>query len=76
MITLQSKKEKELEKVRFMENIKKSLEAGMLCTVDRETFPFIHEEHADWQFGCLCHITNDDTCLCDVTDINKWGQGS
>ena len=42
---LENKKEKVKKKVSFMENVKMPTEAGMLCTIDRETFHMFSKTH-------------------------------
>ena len=46
----------------------------MICTIDRDTFFCSQRRIRD--SGVSCHITNDDTHLFDVIDINKLIQGS
>ena len=52
-------------------------EAGMFCTIDGETFFYSFKKNT-WigNSDALCHISNDNTCHYDVTNINKLVQGS
>ena len=38
LLTMDNNKKEEIKKVIFADNAKKPMEAGMLCTIDRETF--------------------------------------
>ena len=46
-------------------------EAGMMCTIDGETYHMFTKNMWSGDSGTLCHITNDDTSLFDITIINK-----
>ena len=35
----------------FMEDVKKSMEAGLMCTIDGDTF--FHKEYMDWRLWCV-----------------------
>ena len=52
------------------------MEIVMLCTIDGWTFYSFTKNIWIRNFGASCHITNNDTGLCDITDINKLVQGS
>ena len=48
----------------------------MMCTIDGDTF-FLFTKNTWFGYsGASCHITNDDTDLYDITDINESIQGS
>ena len=47
----------------------------MLFTIDRETVPLFMKNTLIGNFGISCCITNNDTGLYDVTNINKLLQG-
>ena len=53
-----------------MENIKKPMEAGMLCMIDGEIFCFFTKDIWIGDSGASYHITNDNMGLCDVTEVN------
>ena len=65
-----------MKKLRFMENVKNPMKAGMLCTIDGKTFHSFAKNTWIGSLSASCHITYDDTSLCDITDINKLVQGS
>ena len=56
--------------------MKKTREVGMLCTIGRETFHSFTKNTWISVFGTLCHITNKDTGLYNLTKINKMVEGS
>ena len=49
--------------------------AGMMCTIDEETFLVTKNTWIGY-LGTTYHITNNDTGLYDVTNINQLVQGS
>ena len=51
------------------------MEAGILCTIDGETFHSIAKNTWIDNSGASCHITNNNTGLYDITEINKLVQG-
>ena len=59
-----------------MGNVKKPMEIGLLFTIDEETFHSFTKSTWIGDYGALCHITNDDAGLNDVTKINELVQGS
>ena len=72
-------KEKETkEKVRFASDVHvgKPVEESMMCIIDGETFFFLEKRRWIGDWGASCHITNNDTGLYNVTDINESVQGS
>ena len=75
-LTRESKKESKKIKVRFMEDVKQPSEAGMMCTIDRDTFFSFTKNTWIGDLGVSCHITKDNTGLYDITDIDKTIQGS
>ena len=52
------------------------MEAGMFCTIDRETFLLSTKNMWINDSSASCHMTNNDTCFYDVTNINKLIQAS
>ena len=72
----ESKKESKKKKVWFAEDVKQPSEAGMMCTIDSDTFFSFTKNTWIGDSGASCHITNNDTGLYDITDINKSIQGS
>ena len=69
-------KEKVKKKVWFAENVKMPMEASMLCTINGDTIFLFTKNTLIRDSGALCHIMNNHTSLFDITDINKWIQGS
>ena len=63
-------KENKKKKVRFMEDVKQPLDAGM------NTFFSFTKNTWIGDLGASCHITNDDTGLYNINDINELIQGS
>ena len=54
-------KENEAKKKEWLvENVKKHTEAGLLCTVDRETFHMFTKNTWIGDLDASCHIANDD----------------
>ena len=51
-------------------------EAGMMCTVNRETFYIFTKNTLISNSVTLCHITNNNMELYDVTKMNMLVQGS
>ena len=76
LLMRESKKEIKKKKVRFMEDIKQSLEAGMMCTIDGDTFFSFTKNTWIGDSGASCHITNNDTGLYDIIDFDESTQGS
>ena len=72
----ESKKECKKKKVWFMEDVKQPSEAGLICTIDGDTFFSFMKNTWIGDSGASCHITNNDTGLYDVMDINESIQGS
>ena len=54
-----------------MEDVKQPSEAGMMCTINRDTLFSFTKNTWIRDYGALWHITNNDTCLLDIIDINK-----
>ena len=63
-------------KVWFMENVKKALDAGMLCAIGIETVHSIMNKTWIGDLGASCHILQNDTRVYDVANINESVQGS
>ena len=59
-----------------MEDVKQPSGAGMLCTIDGGTFFSFTNNTWIGDSGASCHITNDNTGLYDISDIDKLIQGS
>ena len=76
LLMSESKKECKNKKVRFVEDVKQPSKAGMMCTIDGDTFFSFTKNTWIRDLGASCHITNNDTGLYDVTDINNSIQGS
>ena len=49
---------------------------GMLCNINGDTIYSFTKNTCIDDSGTFCHITNDDTNLCNMTDIYKSIQGS
>ena len=69
-------KENKKEKVRFMEDVKQPSEAGLMCTMDGNKFFSFTKNTWIRHLGVSCHITNNDTGLYNITNIDKLIQGS
>ena len=59
-----------------MEDVKHPLDAGMICTINGNTFFSFTKNTWIGDLGASCHITNDDTGLYNINDINELIQGS
>ena len=59
-----------------MENVKMPTGAGMWCTMDGETFQLFTKNTWIGDFCALCHITNNDIGLFNITKIYKLVQSS
>ena len=59
-----------------MEDVKQSLEVGMMCTIDGDTFYSFTKITQIGDSGASYHITNNNTGLYDVTDMDELIQGS
>ena len=62
-------------KVWIMENVKKPTEAGMLCTIDGETFNLFKKNTWIGDSGNSYHITKDDTDVSNITQMNEFSEG-
>ena len=51
------------------------MKAGMLCTINGDTF-YLFTKNTWIGYSGALHITNDDTSLFDIFDISKLIQGS
>ena len=74
LLTTKSKNECKKKKVWFVD-VKQPLEAGMMCTIDGDTFLFMKNTWIG-DSGASCHITNNDTDSFDITNIHDSIQGS
>ena len=63
-------------KLGFADDVKQLFEAGMMCTIDCDTFYSFTRNTWIRDSGASCHITNDDTSLYNITKINELIQGS
>ena len=54
-------KESKKKKVWFAEDVKQPSEAGMMCTINGNTFFSFTKNTWIGDLGASCHITNDDT---------------
>ena len=52
------------------------MKAGMLCTINGETFYSFTKNIWVGDSGTSFHISNNDTGLFDVTEVNKFVEGS
>ena len=59
-----------------MENEKKCLETGMMCTMDGTSFHLLTKNTWIGNSGATCHITNDENGMYDITEINESIQGN
>ena len=59
-----------------MEDVKQPANAGMMCTIDGDTFFLFTKNTWIGDSGVSCHITDDDTGLYDITYIDESIQGS
>ena len=59
-----------------MEDVKWPSEAGMMCTIDGNTFFSFMKNTWIGDLGASCHITNNDDGMYDIININKSIQGS
>ena len=73
-----NKKEKEIEnkKIRFAENVKQPSEAGMMCTINGNSFHLFTKNTWIGDSGASCHITNDEKGMFNVIEIQESIQGS
>ena len=65
------KKECKNKKVWFMEDLKQPSEAGMMWMIEDDTFFWFMENTWIRDSGASCHITNDDTRLYSITNIDN-----
>ena len=59
-----------------MEDVKQPSEAGMMCTIDGNTFFSFTKNIWIGDSGASCHITNKDTGIYDIINIDELIQGS
>ena len=72
---MENKKENIKKKTLFVEDVKLPSEAGMMCTINGDTFLFTKNIWIG-DFGVSCHIMNNHTSLFDIIDIKEFIQGS
>ena len=70
------KKENVKKKVWFMESVKLPMEAGILCTIDGDTFYLFTKNTWIGDSRAWCHIANHNISLFNVIDINELIQES
>ena len=77
-LTRDRRKEKNIEekKVWFAENDKQPSEAGMMCTIDGNTFHLFNKNTWIGNSCASCHMTNNESGMYDVIKIDKSIQGS
>ena len=68
---MEEEKEKEIKNIKFVDNFKKTMEAGTLCTIVSETFYSLTKNTWISNLGASWHITNNDTGFNDIHNINK-----
>ena len=68
---MENKKKNVRKTVWFTEDVKQPSEAGMMCTIDGDTFFSFTKSMWIADSGALCHIMNGDTSLFDIIDINS-----
>ena len=73
---IETKKKNVKKKVRFADNLKKPMEAGMMCAIDRDIFFWFTKNTCIRDSNALCYIATDDIGLFDVININELIQGS
>ena len=73
---MERKKRSVKKKVLFAEDVKQHSKAGMICTINGDTFCLFNKNTWIGDLGVLYHITNDDTGMYDITDIDEPIQGS
>ena len=76
LLTMENKKEYANKKIWFIDGVKQPLEAGMMCTIDSDTFYSFMKNTLIGDSGASCHITNDDTGMYNASNINESIQGS
>ena len=67
----ENEKEKVKKKVWFAENVKLPMEAGMLCTIDGDTFYLFMKSTWIGDSGTLLHIMNKNTSLFNIINIDE-----
>ena len=75
-LTMDNKRENVNKKVGFAEDVRKSEEAGMMCTVNGVALFLLTNNTWIRDSGASCNITNDNTSLFDIIDINQLIQGN
>ena len=76
LLTTENKKESVKKKGWCAEDVKQPFEAGMMSTIDGDTFCLFTKNTSIGDFGALCDIMNNDTNLFNIIDINQLIQGS
>ena len=59
-----------------MEDVKQPSKAGMMCTIDGNTFFLFMKNTWIGDSGASCHITNDNKGMYEVIDMDESIQGS
>ena len=76
LLMTENKKENVNKKAWFAEDVELPSEAGMICTIDGDTFFSFTKNAWIGDYGASCHIMYDDISLLNVININKLIQGS
>ena len=71
LLMMESKQESIKKKVWFTEVVKQPSEAGMMCTIDGDTFYLFTKNTWIGDSGASCHIINNDSSMFDVIDIDE-----
>ena len=59
-----------------MNDVKQPSKAGIMCTIKGDTFFLFIKNTLIGESGASCHITNDETSMYNITDIDESIQGS
>ena len=72
--SMESKKENVKKNVWFMDDVKQSSEAGMMCTINGDMFCSFTKNTWIGDSGASCHITNYDIGMCGITNIDEYSR--
>ena len=73
-LAMENRRENVKQKVLFAEDVKQPSEAGLMCTIDGDSFFSFTKNTWIGDFGALCHIMNDNMGLFNIMDINEFTQ--
>ena len=76
LLTAENKKESVKENVWFTEDVKQSSKTGTMCTINGDMFCSFTKITWIGDSGASCHVTNNDTGMYDIIDINELTQAS